>query len=424
MSQLAAHRSLFRITLALLATAAATPSALSAQGESEPTLQTETARIKAQAELERARADRDRASADRIAALGLPSFEGKTTMGDGAGAMEATMLASHAVREAAAMIAHGVPKETRTVSAGGVSSTVPRKVIVLAGEEGLDFSQVGALGAEMDAIRQVMLPLASGGEGGGALGIATVISAATAAAGLLRSDTEVAALDLPALSNRILASMVAAELGERAIIPSAAIGSLEPEAEQADWDKKSIMQKINALVALRRQVEARKPKPADAEKPTKEEQAKIAPYTAALARFDAFFTRVTTGDDKGQLPLVRTARLDQLWRDEPRILRVYLDKAGGSRVIRKNIGTTLTLATPVKVSGGIIASYIVTNPTTGGLLAFDFISCRTTFTSIQSVQRGVWPNTSTPAGDKAQCEGRNGVYSRKGGASTTATGSR
>ncbi len=400
-----ANLPLFRFTLALLATATAAPSALSAETETEPTVQTETARIKAQAELERARADRDRASADRIAALGLPSFEGKTTMGDGAGAMEATMLASHAVRAAAAMIADGVPKESPTV-------------VVLAGDEALDFSRIGALQAEMSAIRYMMLRTLPPGEKGGFGGPAAIISAATAAAGLLRSDTEVAALDLSALSNRVLASMVAAKLGKNAIIPSAAIGSVdtptpaEPSPTplpKPTWDQMTVMEKLNELVDMRRQVTAEMNdyKPKDPEKPTKDEQAKLAPFTTALARFDAFFARVTTGDEKGALPIVQTVRLEQIWRKKPHILRVYMDKVGGSRVTHKNIGTTLTLSSPVKISGGLVASYSLTDPSTGEQIAFDLLSCRTTFTTLGSVQRGVWKNPADNA-QRAYCQGGKG----------------
>ncbi|HEY0028008.1 MAG TPA: hypothetical protein VGC35_09080 [Allosphingosinicella sp.] len=390
----------------ILLTGASTlvPASARAQ-ETETTVQSETVRLKAQAELERARADRDRASADRISALGLPSFEGKTTMGDGAGAMEATMLASHAVRAAAAMIARGVPKESKSI-------------VVLAGDEALDFSSIGALGAEMSAIRHMLLRILKPSSTGGFAGAAAVISAATAAAGLFRSDTEVAALDTSALSNRVLASMVAAQLGTRAIIPSAAMGSVDaPTRTEAGstrparvaWDDMTLMERLNELVDIRRQVfdEMAEHKPKDPEKPTKEEQATLAPFTGALARFDTFFARVTTADDKGALAIVKTVRLEQIWRLKPHILRVYVDKVGGSRVTRKNIGTTLTLATPVKISGGLVASYSLTDPSTGQQIAFDLLSCRTTFTTLQAVQRGVWKNPMDNA-QKAYCQGERG----------------
>lgn len=399
MSRSTARAQLAITALPLMVVLFATPGALRAQAATEPTVQTETARIKAEAELERARADRDRARVDRITALGLPSFEGKTTMGEGAGAMEATMLASHAVRAAAAMIA-----------SDGTGDTT-RPVVVLAGDEALDFGRIGALGAEMDAIRGMMMR-AMAREGGGFAGAAALISAATAAAGLLRSDTDVAALDASALSNRVLAGMVAGQIGTRAILPSAAIGSLPEESQQTDWTKMSLLQKLNALVTLRdvvdKETKQQGLKPVDPEKPTKAETAKLAPYVAALARFDAFYARVTTADAAGALPIVQTVRLERILNDKPQILRVYMDKVGGTRVTRKNIGTTLTFSPAVKISGGLVASYSLTEPATGRQIAYDLISCRTAFTTMSSVQSDIWGG-GKDGDQRAVCRGRNGT---------------
>lgn len=373
----------------------------SAQAQTaEPTIQSRTAEIQAQAELERARAERDRAAADRITALGLPSFEGKTTLGAGVGSMEATMLASHAVHRAA-----------MEISRASRAAAPNRPFIVLAGDEALDFGRVGAIGAELDAIhvhfeRLTARPQSS--EAGGFVGASAAISAITAAAGLFRSDTEVTALDLQALSSRVLAMAVASRLGKLAIMPTAAIGALPPDGPvPADWSKRSLIQKLNGLALKRNEVAAAMPTPADPKNPTAAEKAAIADFTAALARFDTFFARVTTADDKGAVPIVQAARLDQIWRRGPSVLRVHVEKAGGSLIKNTNILTTLALDDPIRITGGLVASYLLTDPATGDVIASDLLSCSTTVSRLRPVQRGYW-RRGAGAGDGAACSGLGG----------------
>jgi len=397
----------------LAATLASTP--VPAQTTEETKAQTE--QLKAQAELERARADNARAAAERISALGLPSFEGRTTLNQGAGSMEATMLASYAVDAAALRISGQVE---RAQSAANPTTNV----IVLAGDEALDFGRVGAMDTELNAISDVFAQLGfaaphvaeavplEGSEAGG-VAASAVIAAATAAAGLLRSNTEVTALDLQAISNRALATAVAARL-DSAILPSAAIGRLaDSPASASGWRGMSLFQKYTNLLERRRLInEARGPAPVEPAKPTE----RYKELTAALARFDAAAARITTPDaTTGVVPLAQAMRLEAMSRDNPRVLRVYVDRAGGSLINRTNILTTVGLKDPVRVSGGMLASYTLTDPASGRLLAADIITCRTTSTPLRSVHRGVWGNRvggrriqgATCSGRAPEVAGRN-----------------
>lgn len=375
-------------------------------------LKAETDRINAEAARINAQAARDQA---RIAGLHLPSFQGTTTLNQGAGAMEATILASHTVMSAAALIKTEV--NLKYPQASPARSPTSEPIVVLAGDEVLDFGRVGALGAEMDAIytefeRLLQVdrdanggrgPTISGSQAGGSA--TAIISAVTAAAGLLRSDTEVTALDLPAISNRVLATAVAAQLGTRAILPSAATGSLTEQTTSSEWQDLGPLQKLNRLVAMRVRVEAARARipVADASKPTQAEKDKIAPYTTVLTRFDGFATRVTTADANGAVPIVQAARLAALWSQNPRVLRVYVDKAGGSLIRTNNIVTTLALDSPVRVTGGLVATYTLTDPATGSVLAAAIIACRTTIGRLREVQQGVWRNRHDSAEQQAQC---------------------
>jgi hypothetical protein len=74
--------------------------------------------------------------------LGLPSFEGKTTLGSNAVNIESTMLTATAVDGAADRIAKMI-----TVPAG-------RDVLVLGVSDTVDFSQVAMIQTEMHAIQR------------------------------------------------------------------------------------------------------------------------------------------------------------------------------------------------------------------------------------------------------------------------------
>jgi hypothetical protein len=347
-------------------------------------LEAETARINAQAALINAQAARDRT---RIESLNLPSFEGTTQLGEGVGAMETTMLSSHAVHEAARAIR------------GWANPHLDRPVIVLAGDESLDFSRISAIATEISAIDQVFDQVLSAEERPRQqrfLGAAGIVSAISAVAGLLRSDTDVTAVDLPVISNRLLATAVAAELPD-AIVPSAAIGPVRTTG--------GLLGDLIALIDKRARVQAARDaiRPANPNAPTDAEKARIAPLTAALARFDAFAARVTTADANGSVPIVQADRLSTIWNRQPRVLRVYVDKAGGTVIRRTNLITTLGIDHPIRVSGGMVASFILTNPESGGVVSAGTITCRTTLSRLSWVQRGEWGNRSHHQDEAADC---------------------
>lgn len=103
---------------------------------------------------------------------------------------------------------------------------------------------------------------------------------------------------------------------------------------------------------------------------------------------------MTTPDDKGVVPIVQAARYANLLGDERRVLRVNVDETGGSVVNTKNIATTFGVD-PVKVSGGLLVSYTLTDPNMGRVLAGNVLHCRTTLASLRRVQEARW--TARPA---------------------------
>lgn len=394
----------------------------------------ETARINADAARINAQAARDRA---RVDALGLPHFDGSTQLGQGVGAIEATMLTSHAVDVAAGAIAQAITAAPSRQAAQGTSSnadhgskragsapaaqsnaaTTPQAVIVVAGDEALDFGRINAFSVEMDGIHQDFTGLARrhppacapprhgngpraaashGGESGG-LAPTAIIAAVNAAAGLLRSNTQVDALDLPKVNSRMLATAVAARLapsssGMIPVLPTSLVQAVDENPTGRSWEEMNLLQKLTFLQTLRGTVQNVREQVcvADRSNPTNAEKALLAPYDTALARFDGFVTRAATPDANGVVPLVQAARLALIAARTPLVLRVSLDQAGGSLVRTTNLLTTLAIEDPVRVSGGLVATYSLTDPASGDVRGAGIITCRTTLARLESVQGGIW----------------------------------
>ena len=358
----------------LAAAANSQTSQLAADTAEKERLVAEKDRIVAEKDLVSAKADLERT---RITSFGLPTFEGKTTLKDNAGKLEAMMLASDAIGGAVKLIKDDVP-------AG--------RYLVLAGDEGLDFSLAESMALEVDTVRQ-LLAHAMGVQTATPHDAAGGIAALSAIAGLLRSETEVSAIDLTtSLPNRLLAAAVARQVG--GALPSQMIraSALDPNEPM-----NSLPRSWNALLSLAEQAAATRKamgdKPAD--------KAKAAALDRALARYKSLFDRATTANDKGIAPITNAIRLDRLSRYDPKILRVYAEHSGGTFVASKNLATHLGFD-PMKVSGGVIVSYSVTDPTSGRVEEHGIISCRTALTSLRRVQAGKWNRMGTVNNERCQ----------------------
>ena len=340
----------------------------------------EAARLNAQAAVATAETARLNALAAKnkatIEGIGLPSFEGKTTLNAGAGAIEALLLATGAIAKAAQEIAD---------AALGLNwpdkSPYTGNFLLFAGDESADFNQLAGIRAEIGIFKEIFdSVLNSAIETRVALidGLSGTVAAISAVAGLFRSETEVSAVDHPAISHRVLATAVAARMPGRAIFPGARNGALPQGSKPA------------VVLSLMTLTEDRDRALAAATSPP--QGAALPPETAerikaAVTRFDAFFARVTTPDSAGIVPLAHAAQLEQMTAGNGLALRVYVEKAGGSLVNYKNIKTFIGFD-PVRVSGGLVASYAVTDPTDGRVLAAGVLDCRTKQGKLRDIQRG------------------------------------
>lgn len=348
--------------------------------------ETTNARAKARTEAAELRARRLKANAEAITAMGLPSYNGQTTTeGDNAGRLEAGLLSTQAVGSAAQAIVGSLPTN--------------RSYIVLSGDEDFDLGIVGTIRSQMDALKlqfQRILPQAPPRptligpdrsspqfmtemtEGVALSGATGAIGLATTVLGALRSQTTLRGIAEVGVSDQLLARAVTARLGRWAVLPNAPRLAPQNSALQRDFLEIAMLRDQAEL--LRRSLEGN-----DAQKALLE-QVKL-----ALTRYDAFFAFATEPDDNGVMPIARAIMLDAIMSGDskPHILRVDVDLSGGTMINTTNIGSYLGLD-PVRISGGLVASYVATDVTDGTIVKAGVVACMTGQVRLRRVHDGTW----------------------------------
>jgi hypothetical protein len=390
--------------------AAAPASAQEAAEDPEITrLKEETARLTAQAARDNAAAAVTTASTARLQAkvdaLGLPSPEGKTTLGTNAAVIETWMLSAATADAAARAIVDDVaatagraapPRRPASGSEGrnrptigeaaGADAAASRSTyLLLTGDEDLNLDAANNLLFETTEQSRKLaeaiptqckqsLPVKSGGEDGGAIPLAAV----GALVGLLKSDTDISGMDI-AMGDGMLVAAVGDRLTRhgRVILPSAAIAPPTTGALANAWQ---------SLITA--QTEAKSCRERFAKnKPTPWVKKKLAALDAAIAAVAALEGKVTKADERGRIPLAQAIRYDALMESEPQVLRVHVEKAGGSVVKHSNLFTALGVPA-VDISGGLIVTHRLTQPRSGELVSSGVHVCRSAVTSLQAVQSG------------------------------------
>ena len=390
---------------ALLALAMAVP----AHGQEEAP-DPEVTRLNAQAARDNAAAAATTASTARLKAqmdaLGLPTAEGKTTLGTNAAMIETWMLSAATLDAAARVIADDVavhlqPHGNLTADSGarpgrggigaaaaaatGTGQQAPAKptILLLARGDDLNLDSANNLLFETRDLRtklegaipqQCKEGKASGGEEGGAIPLAAV----GALVGLLKTDTDVSGIDVP-MGDEMLVSAVGRRLKDKArvIIPAAAIAPPNGGTLATAWQALANTQERAKDCRIKY---AKNPQTAFVKK-------KLAALDAMITRVERFDAKVTTPDDKGRIPLAQAIRSDALLEHEPKVLRVHVEKAGGSVLKRSNLFTALG-APAVGITGALIVEHRLTSPRSGELVTSGESICRTALTNLRDVQAG------------------------------------
>jgi hypothetical protein len=313
--------------------------------------------------------------------------QGKYTVNPGSVAIESWLLTSTAIESTADKIhgaVAGVIKNDVPVVRGRTVETpeedepkdepaqpAQRKILVVTGDEQLEFGQAAMMKTEITTLTHRLKSACGCGEQVRALA-SPALAIAGAIVGLLKSDVQLDAVE-QSVDAKLLAAAVAARLPDAAI-PSAAI---------AGDGGGELIGLFNRLVSIAEQAREKYDKLPQAEKE------KATRLKSALDYYDKFYDRVTTANDKGVVPIVLAARLHKLIENDPYVLRVNTEKAGGTLLKRTNVVTALG-GESVFISGGLVSSYQLTDPTDGRMVRAGVITCRTTLTSLKRVQNASW----------------------------------
>jgi hypothetical protein len=305
--------------------------------------------------------------------------QGTYTVNTGSLAIESWLLSSTAVQKTADKI------QTALLDPAVVDKMKKKKrILVTAGTEAPDFSLAPMMELEIEALTDRLRKACQCGDPGTVqvVGIPAAIGMFGAIAGLLKSDTE-----LTAIAQTVDAKLLAAAVAEKldAALPAAAVTLGDSQ----------LIKDFNSLVRVADEAQAVLDSlSGENQKLTEVEKAQKARLTALLARYEAFYTRVTTANAAGAVPLVTAARLQNLIKDKPYILHVNTEGSGGTLLKRTNILTALG-AESVFISAGLVSSYQLTDPEEGKVIKAGLITCRTTLTTLKRVQAGSWTNAVT-----------------------------
>lgn len=364
--------------LALLLVSAGAP-ALAAQEEEESPVAAATKQVTEQAALEEAQ---NKLAKQRIDALGLKAdATGKTELKDNGGQFEGWLLSANAIQSAADRIA------------SSMRSKIPHRqaTAILAGDEVLDLGLPGAMSSRMKslgdrataALKAAKCADASAGDPKPtdfvAGGLAAAIPYVGAVIGALKTDTTISGFAGPT-DARLLVNALAERVatGERWIVPgdiaNVGAGGTLWKLWDGLTDQRSRLAACRAIAA------------ANAKKDDKAAQTRIAALDAAIGDIDTFETKQVIGGE-GPSPLVKASRLEALSNETVSIVRVYVEKAGGSILQRSNLFTMLG-APAVGITGGSVVGFRITDASTGQAQGGGLLSCRTALTNMRAVHAG------------------------------------
>jgi hypothetical protein len=344
----------------------------------------ETAALNAQAARDNAAAAATNAATARVKAqtdaLGIPKVEGKTTVGTNGGVLESWMLSSYAVDASGREIAGNVVSALN--SWAGATTPVPpsqRRILLISGDESLSLDTAANVAAQIALVdRNIML--AAPGVCPASVSMTAAFGAALpfigAVANLLKTDTEITGLDFT-VPPRMLAAATGKYLrtSHSVVIPTAAVATSSGSPTAVAWDKLLKSRNV-ARSCLPATPDDKLP---DAVKP------KVKALREAIASADDLESKLLKPDDKGNTLLGQAVRVDALVVGDPYVLRVTVEKGGGSMLKRSNVWTALG-APAVAITGGLVSNYWLTDPRTGELILSGNVVCRTAMTNLRDVQ--------------------------------------
>lgn len=268
-------------------------------------------------------------------------------------------------------------------------ATAPAQIVLLAGDEALSFDAYAAFRSEAEGIVHAAVralratgprctpprrPVRPNANSRFMVGPGTVATVG-ALIGLLQSDTHVYGFtDLG--DEELLVSAITAERGDFYIRQAELLAaSPDPGDRVRRWlDEVAVCE-----AALRAEIQRQTPA-----NQTDAQKARVAEMAPVLTHIGSFNTRLTTPATDGKILLGAVLRQSLLQStSSPYVLRVRVDRAGGTMITAKNLWTALG-APAIRLSGGVIASYSLSNRRSGRILLGGTVICRTGLTGLRS----------------------------------------
>lgn len=319
------------------------------------------------------------------AGLGLTAASGKTTLGGGAGAIEAGVLGADAFQQAGAIIAALVNR-----------SAAEKTVLVTARDEQVNLAMATIVKDRIDAVTRLLKgaarscavpkPADKKAAGEGFVDepakqpkdkITPALSDIVAA---LATETTISGIELKA-EDRLLINAV---LSNRATLGSApragwsssvadTIASAQPEGPTTAKFRlagEATRAGIDGAVATAYQALL------DEADKLRRTGCTSADAKAAFSTADALVTSLNTPAEKtGMTPLAGAMQAAAFSTPDTRILRLAIEQTGGTAITRAGIAYTIGFPNAAVVSAGLVVSFRLVDPTTGALTLAGIVRC-------------------------------------------------
>jgi hypothetical protein len=288
-------------------------------------------------------------------------YSGNVEMGDGAGKVEAALLAAKALEEGAAKIVEAVRPHPATNS----------RVYVFDASKPPSFDRLMNFNFRFGLIEQAFAaagvsaaPPATKAMAAAAVTAATVAAGLGAVANILgffKTDTKVGGIESK-LDEMLAVKVVAGALAKNVTNREVHAPSLFKPKATADAVQ-ALVDKLTGLLELRMTAAANAKQAGIAA----DEAARL---QAAIDLYDAFVSQLTTTDASGTAPLVAVADEHALWEGMTGgiVLLLRLETSGGSYLVKKHMLAGLFRA-PLFYSGGAAVSYVLFDGLSGKVLA-------------------------------------------------------
>ncbi|GAB5349687.1 hypothetical protein [Alteriqipengyuania sp. 357] len=315
-----------------------------------------------EAELEARRLTAQQSIVDsQVKLLTPPAFSNNTSLsGEGAGALETTMLGSYVVQATAKKLRDtlksvGDDKEIVVLAQGEAPAWGDALVINRMLEKAVTELR------ERTEAYQSRQSLGGGGRLPASFGPPTIAAGTQVLASLLSRETTVSSVPFKA-SNTLLLDMLVGTGGTL----------------KRPGDRMSLNENNATIVAYGGLSEAvdRAKKAQEGATTADKETAQYQALQASLTGAEALIKNLTTPDASGRRPIYNLARYSKLLENSL-IATVNTEFSSGSAIKRKSFLRRVTLKDPVVMTAGMVVSYSLVDPTDGARKATGILQCRT-----------------------------------------------